>query len=174
MPDRLGHNSSWYTAGSHHRPALPHARLTSQVRAHLLYPVYADDKLILPKDTIVTGSVVKLRSDRSRRVRAILGGDFTPFKTPEVQFNELILGDGTSIPLASGVATKGTPIYRAVAPAASKGGYLHQQVDGLLTVVRSDMAIFTAPGKGDRFVQFIYSQLPYHPQRIEKGTSVDC
>src|ERR1700680_1160346 len=40
------------------------------VRAHLIYPVYANDKLLLPKDTIVAGSVVDLRSDHSRRVRA--------------------------------------------------------------------------------------------------------
>src|ERR1700760_1124748 len=50
------------------------------VRAHLLYPIYANDKLVLPKDTVVMGSVVELRSDRSRRIRATMGGDFTPFK----------------------------------------------------------------------------------------------
>ena len=30
---------------------------------------------------------------------------------------------------------------------------------------------FTTPGRGDRLVQFIYTQLPYHPERIETGTS---
>ena len=30
---------------------------------------------------------------------------------------------------------------------------------------------FTAPGRGDRLVQFIYTQLPYHPERIETGTA---
>jgi hypothetical protein len=38
-------------------------------------------------------------------------------------------------------------------------------------VARSDVAIVTGPEKGDRFVQYLYSQIPYHPQRIEKGTA---
>jgi hypothetical protein len=141
------------------------------VRAHLLYPVYGDDKLLLPKGTIVTGSVVELRSDRSRRIRAGLGGDFTPFSKPVVRFNSFVLADGASIPFTSGDATDGAPIFRAVAPPPAKGGFLRRQFNGLLSVARSDVAIFTAPGKGDRFVQFIYSQIPYHPQRIEKGTA---
>jgi hypothetical protein len=32
-------------------------------------------------------------------------------------------------------------------------------------------ALFTAPGRGDRLLQFVYGQLPYHPQRIETGTT---
>jgi hypothetical protein len=141
------------------------------VRAHLLYPIYGDDKLILPKDTIVTGSVVELRSDRSRRIRAVMGGDFTPFHKPVVRFNTLVLADGASVPFASGNAIDGAPIFRAVATPAAKGGFLRRQFDGLLTVARSDVAIITGPEKADRFVQFIYSQIPYHPQRIEKGTA---
>jgi hypothetical protein len=141
------------------------------VRAHLLYSVYANDKLLLPKDTVVDGSVVELRSDHSRRVRAVLGGDFTPFHKPVVHFTNFVLADGASIPFASDDAADGAPIFRAVPTPPAKGGFLHRQFDSLLTVARSDIAIFTAPEKGDRFVQFIYTQIPYHPQRIEKGTS---
>jgi hypothetical protein len=141
------------------------------VRAHLLYPIYDNDKLLLPKDTVVTGSVVELCSDRSRRIRAAMGGDFTPFHKPVVRFTSLVLADGASIPFASGDAIDGAPIFRAVAVPPAKGGFLHRQFDGLLTVARSDVAIFTGPEKRDRFVQFIYSQIPYHPQRIEKGTA---
>ncbi len=141
------------------------------VRAQLIYPIYDDDKLLLPRDTIVTGSVVQLRNDRSRRIRAAMGGDFTPFHKPVVRFTTLVLEDGTSIPFSSGEAIDGAPIFRAVAAPPAKGGFLRQEFDGLLTVARSDVAIVTAPEKVDRFVQFIYSQIPYHPQRIEKGTA---
>jgi hypothetical protein len=141
------------------------------VRAHLLYPIYGNDKLILPKGTVVTGSIVELRSDRSRRIRATMGGDFTPFHKPVVRFTSLILTDGASIPFVSGDAIDGAPIFRAVAAPPVKGGFLRRQFDGLLSVARSDVAIVTGPEKGDRFVQFIYSQIPYHPQRIEKGTA---
>jgi hypothetical protein len=141
------------------------------VRAQLIYPIYDNDKLLLPKDTIVTGSVVELRNDRSRRIRAAMGGDFTPFHKPVVRFTNFVLADGVSIPFASGEAIDGAPIFRAVAAPPAKGGFLRREFDGLLTVARSDVAIVTGPDKTDRFVQFIYSQIPYHPQRIDKGTA---
>src|ERR1700722_9693155 len=56
-------------------------RTGEPIRAHLLHPIYADNKLLLPADTTVAGSVVALDSDHTRRVQAILGGDFTPFHT---------------------------------------------------------------------------------------------
>jgi hypothetical protein len=146
-------------------------RAGEPIRAHLLYPVYVDNKLVIPANTIVTGSVVDLRADHSRRVRAMLGGDFTPFRTPEVRFTHFLLADGTSVPLPSDIAAKGTQIYRAVAPPPAKGGIVRQQFNAGLTAARTDLAAFIAPGKGDRLLQFIYSQIPYHPQRIEKGTS---
>ena len=141
------------------------------VRAQLIYPVYANDKLLLPKDTVVTGSVVELRSDRSRRIRAVMGGDFTPFHKPVVRFTNFVLTDGTSIPFASGDAAEGAPIFRAVPSPPAKGGFLRRQFDGILSVARTDVAIFTGPEKADRFVQFIYTQIPYHPPRIDKGTA---
>ncbi len=141
------------------------------VRAQLIYPIFDNDKLLLPKDTVVTGSVVELRNDRSRRIRAGMGGDFTPFHKPVVRFTSIVLTDGTSIPFASNDAFEGAPIFRAVATPPAKGGFLSRQFDGLLTVVRSDVAIITGPEKADRFVQFIYTQIPYHPQRIDKGTA---
>jgi hypothetical protein len=141
------------------------------VRAHLLYPIYGNDKLLLPRDTIVTGSVVELRNDRSRRINAALGGDFTPFRKPVVRFNTFVLTDGAAVPFTSGDAIDGAPIFRAIATPPAKGGLLRRQFDGLLSVARSDVAIITGPQKADRFVQFLYSQIPYHPQRIEKGTA---
>lgn len=146
-------------------------RAGEQIRGHLLYPVYAENKLLLPQGTTITGSVVELLPDHHRRVNAILGGDFTPFHTPEVQFTHVVLPDGTEVPFTCGPAATGTQIYRAVAPAAAKGSFLHREFNSGLSAVRRDVATFTAPGKSDRLLQWIYGRLPYHPQRIEKGTS---
>jgi hypothetical protein len=88
-----------------------------------------------------------------------------------VRFTTLKLADGSSLPLVTGPATAGAPIYRAVAPEQGTGGFFHQQIKAGLDAGRSDLAYFIAPGKGDRFVQWIYGQIPYHPQRIEKETS---
>jgi hypothetical protein len=141
------------------------------IRAHLIYSIYADNKMLLPKGSVVTGMVVALRPDHSRRVRALLGGDFTPFRTPVVRFNNILLPDGVAVPFSSDSAEKGTAIYRAVAPPPAKGGVVRQQFDSGVAAARTDLATFISPGKGDRLVQFIYSQIPYHPQRIDKGTS---
>jgi hypothetical protein len=141
------------------------------IRAHLIYPVYADNIMLIPQGSVVTGRVVALRPDHSRRVHALLGGDFTPFRTPVVRFDTILLPDGVQIPFNSDDAEHGTAIYRAVAPPPAKGGMVRQQFDSGVAAARTDLATFIAPGKGDRLVQFIYSQIPYHPQRIEKGTS---
>ncbi len=139
--------------------------------AELIYPVYVDNKIVLPENTRLSGTVVALRPDTNRRIRARLGGDFTPFHIPVVHFTEIILPDGARIPINTQTATDGAPIFRAVAPPAVKGGFLRRQFDMGLTVVRSDVAIFTAPGKADRLKQFAYNRLPYHPERIEKATA---
>lgn len=146
-------------------------RLGEPIRAHLLYPIYADNQLLLPNNTVVTGTVTGLRSDRKRRVNAGLGGDFTPFHVPEVRFDQLVLSNGILVPLNAGPAINGTLIYRAMAPPAAKGGILRRELDSGLNAVRGDLAFYTAPGRGERFLQFVYGRLPYHPQHIERGTS---
>jgi len=146
-------------------------RAGETISGRLLYPIFADNKLLLPKGTVVSGEVTALHSDRSRRVRAVLGGDFTPFHIPVVHFTGIELPDGRTVPFTSNTATDGAPVYRAVAPAKAKGSFVRREFDARLSAARSDLAIFIAPGKGDRLLQFFYGRLPYHPQRIEKGTS---
>jgi hypothetical protein len=141
------------------------------IDGQLIYPVYADNTLVLPAKTIITGTVIGLRSNHSRRVTARLRGDFTPFRIPIVRFNSIVLADGTVLPIATGTATDGAPIYRLVAPPPHKGGFIHQQWDNGIQIVRDKLTILTGPNKKDRLVQFLYTQLPYHPQRIEKGTA---
>lgn len=146
-------------------------RVGQTIRGELIYPVYADNTLVLPAHTIVNGTVTSLRADRSRRIRAGLGGDLTPFHIPVVQFTQITLANGSALPFASGPATDGSPIYRAVAPPPSQGGFARQEINMAISVARDDIALFTEPGKVDRLKQFAYNRLPYHPERIEKGTA---
>jgi hypothetical protein len=141
------------------------------IRAELIYPVFVDNTLTLPAKTTLTGTVTELRSDHSRRVSARVNGDFTPYHIPIVHFTHIILADGTELPIATGTATDGAPLLRLTAPKPHKGGLIHKEWDYGMQVLHDQTAVFTARGKADRFVQFIYHQLPYHPQRIEKGTA---
>lgn len=146
-------------------------RVGQPIRADLIYPVYVDNKLVLPEGTVLEGAVTALHSNHSRRVTSRLRGDFTPFHTPVVRFTGILLSDGTTLPISTNAATDGAPIYRLVAPPPRKGGFVHRQFDNGIQILRDQLAFFTAPGKRDRFTQLLYTQLPYHPQRIEKGTA---
>ena len=146
-------------------------RVGQPIRAELIYSVYADNKLVLPEKTVLEGTVTALRPDHSHRVTARLRADFTPFYIPVVHFTGILLDNGTTLPIATDTATDGAPIYRLVPPPHRKGGFIHQQFDNGVQVLRDQLAFFTAPGKRDRFTQLLYTQLPYHPQRIQKGTA---
>jgi hypothetical protein len=141
------------------------------VRAELIYPVYVANHLVLPAGTAVTGSVVSLRPDRSRRIHARLRADFTPFHTPIVQFDHIQLADGTSLPLSTGTATDGAPIYRLVAPPPRKGSFLSQHLAIVKQGIKDRLAVITGPNKLDRLTLLFWSQLPYHPERIATGTA---
>ncbi len=146
-------------------------RLGQSIQGQLIYPVYVNNQMVLPAKTVVTGTVVALHSDRSRRIHARLRGDFTPFNTPVVHFSSISLPGGVDVPINTANATDGAPIFRAVAPPKAKGGFFRQQFNLGMQVARDDLALYTAPGKSDRLLQFVYGQLPYHPQRIEENTA---
>ena len=142
------------------------------LEGRLLYPVYVDNRIAIPAGTRVRGTVIQLDSNRSRRIHARLRGDFTPFHIPVVRFDELVLPDGERESMVSDSAKDGAPILRlSPAAGAKKGSIVSRQIAAEKQRIKDAAAQITAPGRGDRLVQFIYTQLPYHPERIEKGTA---
>lgn len=142
------------------------------LEGRLLYPVYVENRIALPAGIVLRGTVMQLDSDRSRRIRSRLRGDFTPFHIPVVNFEQLVLPDGTVQPIASDSAKDGVPILRlSPPPAKPKGSFIRRQIADEKQRLKDTAALFTKPGRGDRLVQFIYTQLPYHPERIETATS---
>lgn len=141
------------------------------LRGELLYAVYDHDKLVLPVGTVVTGSIVSLTPDHARRVRARLRADFTPFHNPVVRFDGIVLPDGSTARLTTGEATNGAPVYRLVPPPPQQGGFIARQFATVKQVATDRIEVFTGPDKGDRLKQFLYSQLPYHPESIAKDTA---
>jgi hypothetical protein len=146
-------------------------RAGAPILAQTLYSIYAANQLVLPAGTTVTGSVVSLVVAHDARVEARLGGDFTPLYRPVVHFTTIVLPSGVSIPIATGTAADGAPIYRVVAPTVGRGGLIRQGYEDLRNRAHESIAIVTGPDKADRAKQFLYRQLPFHPQRIAKGTS---
>ena len=141
------------------------------IRAELLYPVYEDNQLILPARTAVTGTVVSLTPDRKRRIAGRLRADFTPYHTPVVRFDTILAPDGSSIPISTVEGTDGAPIYRVVRQPSPRGGIIGQYFRIALGYADDTIQTIIGPGKSDRLLQFVYHQLPWHPERIAAGTS---
>jgi hypothetical protein len=143
-----------------------------KLEGRLLYPVYVENEVAIPAGAILRGSVIQLDSNRSRRIHARLRGDFTPFHVPVVRFDELVRADGAVQAITSDRAKDGIPILRlSPPPGQKKGSFLSRQIAQEKQRIKDAAAQFTAPGRGDRLVQFLYTQLPYHPERIEAGTA---
>ena len=141
------------------------------LQCHLLYPIYAENQLVIPVGSVVRGSIIALNSDRSRRIHARLGGDFTPFHIPVVHFDQLVLPDGTVKQIVSSDATDGAPVLHLSTPAPQGShSFLSRQIAQVKAHAKDTVALVTAPGLKDRLVQLFYKQLPYHPERIETAT----
>ena len=71
---------------------------------HLVEPIYAFDKLVIPVGTEVSGQITSIASiSPGKRTLAALDADFTPTRAIEVTFNELILPDGIHLHIQTAV-----------------------------------------------------------------------
>ena len=147
-------------------------RAGEPIEGRLLYPVFIENRIAIPAGSILHGRVIRLDPDRSRRIHSGLRGDFTPFHIPVVQFDQVVVGDGPPQAIVCDSAKDGMVILRLSAPPGQKkGSFIGRQWSEAKRKAIETTALFTAPGRGDRLVQFVYGQLPYHPQRIETGTT---
>ncbi len=141
------------------------------IDARLVYPLYVNGNLVVPANTPVKGKVVELDPDRKTRWHARLRGDLTPFHIAKVQFEQLSLPDG-SIPFETTGAATGAPVLRLFAPgAAPKRSFIGKYWDEAKTRLHQQVAFFTDPGRGQRALDLLYHQLPYHPERIPAHTA---
>ncbi len=141
------------------------------IQAHLMHPVFADGKLVVPQNTGLQGRVIALQPDTKMRWHGRLRGDFTPFHIVQVQFDHLDLPSGP-IPIAAAPAANGAPVLKLTAPGVSpKQSFIARRWAEAKANARDRLAYVTAPGKGDRALQLLYHQLPYHPERIDANTA---
>ena len=142
------------------------------LEGQLVYPVYVGDRVALPQGSIFRGRVLQLNVDRGRRVHARLRGDFTPFHVPVVLFDHLLLPNGTSQSISCSNGRDGIAVLRLSPPPGQQhGSMISRQWSDLKQRMKETATLITAPGRRDRLVQFVYTQLPYHPQRIQTGTT---
>jgi len=140
------------------------------IDARLLHPIFAHGELVVPQGALLHGKVVALGSDAKARLHARLRGDFTPFHTVQVQFDELELAGG-AVAISANRAHDGSPVLHLSAPGVSpRQSVISRYWTQTKNQLHDRAAWFTAPGFGDRALQALYHQLPYHPERIEAHT----
>jgi hypothetical protein len=137
------------------------------IEGRLLHPVFVDGKLAVPQNTLLRGTVVSLQPDSATRWHGRLRGDFTPFHSALVQFDELSLPGGPIKIATNGAATGAPVVHLAAAGATSRQSIFSRYWSQAKGQLHDRIAYFTAPGLGDRALQVLYHQLPYHPERIE-------
>ena len=141
------------------------------IEARLLHPIFCHGELAVPANTPLRGHVVSLGPDTKTRWHGRLRGDFTPFHTVQVQFDEMMLPSGP-LGISTTVADNGAPVLRLSAPGASpKQSLLSRQWTRAKSNLHDRVEYITAPGKADRALQLLYHQLPYHPERIDAQTA---
>lgn len=156
---------------------LPIKQAGVPVEGHLIEPLYVFDHLVVPAGSHVQGRLTQVDSiSRKKRAVAIANGDFTPLRTAHVDFDALVLNDGTRIPLHT-VVSQGAPSLvhlSAGEKGKKKKGAVGQAVDQARQEIkdREHQAIeeVEAPGKLKRLETMAAAELPYHRQVLPAGT----
>jgi hypothetical protein len=150
------------------------------VRGHVVEPVYAFDKLVIPAGTEVTGQVAQVEAvSTGKRVMSALDADFTPEHKIEIEFGEINLAGGKRIPIQTKVIPGSGRVIEFISAAdenqkkgvvdaaAAKAKEAKQQAK---QEWNNAMSQVKAPGKIHRVERFAIAELPVHPQYIDAGT----
>ena len=151
------------------------------IQGHVVDPVYAFDKLVIPVGTEVTGRITKLQGPSGmQRTLSALDADFMPARKIEVEFDELVLPGGMDIAIHTSVAPGSGQVIQFVSAADAAGqkksltdeaskrtkeakAQARQQWNNAMKQVK-------APGKIHRLERYLFAQSPVHPQYIDAGT----
>ncbi|HEV3041138.1 MAG TPA: hypothetical protein VHA33_25455 [Candidatus Angelobacter sp.] len=144
-----------------------------QLRGHIAQPVYVYDQVAIPAGTTVLGRVAEVHAvARRKRVDALLGGDFTPLREAQVEFDKLIFADGHELAFESTGAARDSAVVR-MTPPSQKG--LWQQTksavrNAVVTQKQNVEDMIRKPHKMERLKNGLLAKLPYHPQVFDEGT----
>jgi hypothetical protein len=150
------------------------------LHAHLVQPIYAYDKLVIPVGAAVEGRVTRIESvSKGKRVLDALDADFTPTRKVEVTFSEVILTDGKHIPIHTVVTPgSGQVIKFTTAADAEKKGSVKSAASEKVKQAKEQarqewetaMQQVKEPGKVRKVERYAISRLPVRPQYIDAGT----
>lgn len=138
------------------------------VSAVLIEPLYVGETLLFPQGTVVSGHITSVGSlPFGKRTRRLLRGDLTPPKRASVTFDQLILTNGTIIPIRTDAVIGVEGIRKAIyAPNATR--------PGVGKVLAGATRPLTEPKKLQRLGRAAVKALPYHPEYLDRGAVFDA
>jgi len=154
-------------------------RAGQSIKGHVIEPVYAFDKLVIPVGTVATGQITTIEDvSTKKRTMAALDADFTPAHNVQIEFNDLALPDGRHIAVRTIVTPgSGHELNFVTAKDEQKKGVkdkASQKAKDARAQAKHEwdaaMQEVKQPGKMHRLKRAAVSQLPVHPQYIEAGT----
>jgi len=154
------------------------AKTGQAIQGHVVEPVYAFDKLVIPVGTRVSGQITKIEDvSAGKRTEAALDADFTPSRKVQVEFNQIQLPDGKLLPVRT-IVTPGSGNVVEFVSATDHGKGVkdaaaertRQAKQEAKQEWESAMQQVRQPGKVHRLERFALGELPVHPQYIDAGT----
>ena len=155
-------------------------RVGQPIRAIVVEPVYAFDRLVVPVGSQVTGQVTQIGAISSgKRTIAALDADFSPERQVEVSFNGLALPDGRHFQLQTSVSPGSGQVIRFVAAAESKEKRAVKDAAFERTRQAKEQARqewdkamrqLKTQGRIHRLKRYVEAQMPLHAQYIPAGT----
>ncbi|HEU5335332.1 MAG TPA: hypothetical protein VFU27_05185, partial [Terriglobales bacterium] len=146
------------------------------VVAHTVYPLYLDNRLVLPAGTEVKGRIAQLRPvSRKTRLDALQHADFTPLHQAVLSFDSFVLPNGANVPVQASTSRGGIDVVRFDTRPPKPNAAYHRP-----SRARRLLSQFTAQEKAmvsgyaglrkwPRLKRFIFSELPLHPQYVDAG-----
>jgi len=154
-------------------------RVGQPIQGHIVEPVYAFDRLVVPVGSDVNGQITEIEPvSVEKRTLDALDANFTPAHKISVQFTELVLANGEHIPIRTVVTPgSGEPIrfitaadenHKGVKDAASQKA--KEAKEQAKAEWNTAMQQVKQPGKIHKIERYAIAQLPVHPQYVDAGT----
>jgi hypothetical protein len=150
------------------------------IRGHVVEPVFAFDRLVIPVGTAVAGQITKIGGvSKGKRTLDALDAEFTPVRRIDVEFNEFVLPDGKHLPIHTLVTPGSGQVIQFVAAAQvdkkkdvkdTATEKAKQAKEEAKRDWDSAMEQVKQPGKAHQIERYALAELPVHPQYLDAGT----
>ena len=147
-------------------------RVGQPIEAVIVDPVYAYDRVVIPAGTRVRGHVEQRTGvPKKRRALAMLAGDFTPLHDILLQFDAIVLADGTTMPVRTEVSPGTEQVTLTLAEGNQKKKNAFSNVgEQAARQAKQAVAGLKGPDKSERMKDAALRALPCHPEFFSKGT----